>query len=147
MSDKNKAFLAQELGRSIIELRSRIRQHVQKRIKKNNINISYEMLEVLVCLWRKDGINQQELADRTLKEKASMSYLIDNLVKRDLVKRSEDENDRRNKRIYLTGEGKQLQEQMQPWATEMYTAASDDLSAEIILAATQLIQKMTKNIK
>jgi DNA-binding MarR family transcriptional regulator len=147
MSDKNKAFLAQELGRSIIELRSRIRQHVQKRIKKNNINISYEMLEVLVCLWRKDGINQQELADRTLKEKASMTYLIDNLVKRDLVKRSEDENDRRNKRIYLTGEGKQLQEQMQPWATEMYTAASDDLSAEIILAATQLIQKMTKNIK
>jgi DNA-binding MarR family transcriptional regulator len=142
-----KTNLALELGRTIVEMRSRSRQFIQAKIKEGKLNITYEMLDVLICLWRNDGINQQEIADHTIKEKASMTYLIDNLVKRGLVKRSEDENDRRNKLILLTDAGKQLQDDLQPWANELYTAAADGLSAEDILAATQLIQTMTKNIK
>ncbi|MGY0038874.1 MarR family winged helix-turn-helix transcriptional regulator [Pedobacter sp. NJ-S-72] len=76
-----------------------------------------------------------------------MTYLIDNLAKRELVQRQEDVNDRRNKLIYLTPEGKRLQEELLPWAVEMYTGASQTLTAEGIIAATQLIRELTKNIK
>jgi DNA-binding MarR family transcriptional regulator len=146
MADKEKALLALELGRAVIEMRSRSRQFIQARIKENQLNITYEMLEVLMCLWEKDGINQQEIASRIIKEKASMTYLIDNLSKRELVKREEDENDRRNNLIYLTDKGKHLQEELLPWAMEMYAAASADLSAEAIISSTKLIQQLTRNI-
>jgi DNA-binding MarR family transcriptional regulator len=146
MADKEKALLALELGRAVIEMRSRSRQFIQARIKENQLNITYEMLEVLMCLWEKDGINQQEIASRIIKEKASMTYLIDNLSKRELVKREEDENDRRNNLIYLTKKGKHLQEELLPWAMEMYTAASADLSADAIISSTKLIQQLTRNI-
>ncbi|PTS94586.1 MarR family transcriptional regulator [Pedobacter sp. HMWF019] len=146
MADKEKALLALELGRAVIEMRSRSRQFIQARIKENQLNITYEMLEVLMCLWEKDGINQQEIASRIIKEKASMTYLIDNLSKRALVKREEDENDRRNNLIYLTEKGKHLQEELLPWAMEMYAAASADLSAEAIISSTKLIQQLTRNI-
>ncbi|WP_316836251.1 MarR family winged helix-turn-helix transcriptional regulator [Pedobacter nutrimenti] len=146
MADKEKALLALELGRAVIEMRSRSRQFIQARIKENQMNITYEMLEVLMCLWEKDGINQQEIASRIIKEKASMTYLIDNLSKRELVKREEDENDRRNNLIYLTKKGKHLQEELLPWAMEMYTAASADLSADAIISSTKLIQQLTRNI-
>ncbi|MGY0038875.1 hypothetical protein [Pedobacter sp. NJ-S-72] len=62
MTTKSKALLALELGRAVIEMRSRSRQFIQSRIKENKLNITYEMLEILICLWEKDGINQQEKA-------------------------------------------------------------------------------------
>lgn len=146
MAPENKALLALALGRSVTEMRSRTRQFIQARIKSNKLNITYEMLEVLICLWEKDGINQQEIADKIIKEKASMTYLIDNLVKRGLVKRTEDENDRRNNLIQLTEDGKGLQDKLLPWAMDMYTSAAAGLSAESIKEATQLIQTLTQNI-
>ncbi|MBB6501457.1 MarR family winged helix-turn-helix transcriptional regulator [Pedobacter cryoconitis] len=146
MTTKSKALLALELGRAVIELRIRSRQFIQRRIKENQLNITYEMLEVLMCLWERDGINQQEIADRIIKEKASMTYLIDNLVKRELVKREEDGNDRRSNLVYLTTDGKNLQEKLLPWAIEMYAAASEDLTAETILSTTALIRQLTQNI-
>ena len=146
MVTEDKALLALALGRSVTEMRSRTRQFIQARIKSNKLNITYEMLEVLICLWEKDGINQQEIADKIIKEKASMTYLIDNLVKRGLVKRTEDENDRRNNLIQLTEDGKGLQDKLLPWAMDMYSSAAAGLTAESIKEATQLIQTLTQNI-
>jgi len=143
---KTKTALALELGRAIIEMRSRTRQYIQTKIKENKLDITYEMLDVLICLWQKDGVNQQEIARHTVKEKASMTYLLDNLTKRGLVTRTEDETDRRNKLIYLTAAGKHLEEELQPWANELYTAAAEGLTADAITSATSVIKKMTKNI-
>lgn len=146
MKNTNNAELALGLGRAVIEMRSKTRQYIQAKIKEHQLNITYEMLEVLICLWEKDGTNQQEIADKIIKEKASMTYLIDNLVKRHLVKRVEDENDRRNKLVYLMPEGIDLQNTMLPWATQMYTLAAIGLTSESLIAATTLIKRMTKNL-
>ena len=142
-----KSELALELGRSMTELRNHLRQYIQVKIKEHGINITFEMLEVMACLWKKDGINQQELADLTLRDKSSMTYLLDNLVKRKMVKRVEDENDRRNKLIYLTKEGKDLREQLQPWVAEVYEMASVDADINDLKSSLLLIKKMINNLK
>lgn len=147
MSTKTKAEIALELGRSMGELRNYLRQHIQLKIKEQGINITFEMLEVLSVLWKKDGVNQQEIADATLRDKSSMTYLIDNLVKRKMVKRVEDENDRRNKLIFLTEESKSLKEQLFPWVNEVYTLATDNIDIEVIQTGLALINQMVQNIK
>ena len=144
---KTKAELALELGRAMAELRIYLRQRIQAKIKENGIDLTFEMLEVMGCLWRKDGINQQEIADFTLRDKSSMTYLLDNLVKRQLVTRIEDENDRRNKLIHLTAQGQGLREQLYPWAIEVYEAASADASAPELEQAVNLLNQMTGNLK
>src|ERR1700753_2815729 len=111
---KTRAEIALELGRTMAELRILLRQRIQLKLKEHGISLTYEMLEVMSCLWRKDGIIQQEIADYTLRDKSSMTYLLDNLSKRGLVERVEDGNDRRNKLIYLTAEGRGLKEQLYP---------------------------------
>lgn len=146
MATTNKAEIALELGRAMQEMRNKTRQSIQQRMKENNMNLSFEMLEVLSCLWRKDGINQQEIADITLKDKSSMTYLIDNLVKRELVKRVEDGNDRRNKLIYLSDQARNLKEQLYPWATELYTVATEDIDADELTTCLNLINKMVGNL-
>lgn len=89
--------------------------------------ITFEMLHVLMFLWREDGINQQELASRIFKDKSSLSYLLTNLEKRDLIKRVTDPDDRRNKQIRLTSKGVELKDKYIPFVDGIL----DDLTTKI----------------
>lgn len=144
---KTKIELTRELGRSMAELRSCFRQCIQVKLKEHNVDMTFEMLEVMSFLWGKDGINQQELADKTLRDKSAMTYLIDNLVKRNLVRRVEDENDRRSKLIHLTAEGKDLQMELRPWVSDMFENATAELTLEDVTGGIRLLNKMVENLK
>lgn len=147
MAKQNIAELALDFGRSVSEMRNSLRQHIQVKIKEHNLNITFELLEIIALLWRKDGVNQQELADVAIKDKSSMTYLIDNLVKRNLVTRVEDESDRRNKLIFLTEDGKLLQKKLHPLVIEMYDKATAEVDAAEIEKAILLVKNMNENLR
>ena len=75
------------------------------RTKKTEAGITFEMLQVLRCLWEEQGISQQVLAERIAKGKAALSNLIMNLEKKNYVYRLESPSDRRNKQVFLSEEG------------------------------------------
>ncbi len=136
-----------KLVHAILELRDELRRFLQKKFRDHNIDLTYEMHQIMACLWRKDGVNQQDLADLTLKDKASMTYLIDNLAKRGLVLRKEDPLDRRNKLIHLTAKGKLLGRKVKPWVEDMFAIASHGFRADDIGKYTAVIERMRDNIK
>lgn len=133
--------------REIIKVNLAFKQYIQLKLRQNNIDLTFEMLSVLRCLWEQDGINQQEIADQTVKDKASMTYLLDNLTKRELVYRQEDDNDRRNKKVFLTEKGKQLRVQIQPWVTEMFSMVGYGLPENSIRSMTKVMEKIRGNLK
>ncbi|HTE32310.1 MAG TPA: MarR family transcriptional regulator [Chryseolinea sp.] len=143
----DRAETARQFAHLLFELRDELRQFMQRKFKENNIDLTYEMHQIMACLWRRDGVNQQELADLTLKDKASMTYLIDNLGKRDLVNRVEHNTDRRSKLIYLTAKGKQLGKKVEPWVLELFTIASRDFEIKAIQQSIKMVEKMRDNIK
>jgi DNA-binding MarR family transcriptional regulator len=142
----SKSELAFAFGRSMNELRMQYRKYMQGRIRSLDLRLTYEMLEVMICLWRQDGVNQQLIADITLRDKSAMTYLVDNLIKRKMITRKEDDRDRRNKLIYLTQEGRQLQETLQPWLAEMYDKATAQVDTAALVAGKALIEGMIKNL-
>lgn len=127
-------------------MRMQYRKYMQGRIRSLDMRLTYEMLEVMICLWRQDGVNQQLIADITLRDKSAMTYLVDNLIKRKMITRKEDERDRRNKLIFLTPEGRQLQERLQPWLAEMYDKATANVSMGALVSGKELIEGMIKNL-
>jgi DNA-binding MarR family transcriptional regulator len=145
--NKTNTELAIEFGSIMQELRNCTRKYIQKKIKEHGINLTFEMLEVMACLWTKDSLNQQEIADRTLRDKSNMTYLLDNLIKRKLVKRSADKNDRRNKLIFLTNEGAALKDILYPLVAEVYGQASEEITREDLQNGLTLISRMVKNLK
>ena len=147
VKSNKKAETTRQFTHSLFELRDRLRQFMQNKFRENNIDLTYEMHQIMACLWEKDGINQQELADLTLKDKASMTYLIDNLTKRGMVKRLEDTTDRRSKLIYLMPKGKQLGKKVEPWVAELFTTASDDFQISEIRELIKAVKKMQDNLK
>ncbi len=142
----NKSELALALGRNMNELRMQFRKYMQGKVRSLDLHLTYEMLEVMICLWRQDGVNQQLIADITLRDKSAMTYLVDNLIKRKMITRKEDERDRRNKLIYLTAEGRELQDRLQPWVAEMYDRATAGVDASSLVNGQALIECMIKNL-
>jgi len=144
--NQNISQLALELGLAMSEMKSRLRQKIQTRINEYDSSLSFELIEILGLLWRNEGINQQEISNQISKDKSSITYLINNLVKRGFVERIEDKNDRRNKQIFLTQNGKKLMEKLYPWALELYEKAAGDLHEEELSNALLLIKQMTTNL-
>ncbi|MDR6197708.1 MarR family transcriptional regulator [Siphonobacter sp. SORGH_AS_0500] len=124
------------------------RQFIQYKLKIAKLDLTFEMLQVLSYLSDKEGVNQQEIANATVKDKASLTYLIDNLTGRELVYRQEDGQDRRNKLIFLTPKAKELLEvTLIPYIEEMYSRLIDNVSNEELKTVIEVINKMTANLK
>jgi DNA-binding MarR family transcriptional regulator len=145
--DDRKNQLLISLTSAMKKAKAEFKTFLRMRLKENKINLTYEMLEVLLHLWVKDGVSQQELANVLHKGKASLTYLIDNLSKRNLVERAEDANDRRNKIITVLPEGMRLKNIINPWIDQMYVVAGKDISTEMIHDSIILFDKLQENLK
>ena len=71
-----------ELMLQVVRTRMAFRRSMQRTLKKNNAGITFEMLQILSCLWHEQGITQQVLAERTAKDKACLTNLMNNLEKK-----------------------------------------------------------------
>ncbi len=67
-------------------------------------------LWALLSLWRSDGLKVVDLAREAALETSTMTGLLDRMERDGLVIRTPDADDRRTLRIYLTHEGKKLQQ-------------------------------------
>ncbi len=143
---ESKNDIVAEFTRELIRVNTAFRQHIQATLRHNNMDLTFEMLQVLACLWAANGINQQEIANLTVKDKASVTYLIDNLTKRGLVIRKEDEDDRRNKLIFLTEAGKALKAEIEPWIQEMHAFAGLDMPVQAIKDCIGVMVKFRENL-
>jgi len=137
--------LIRDFTKSMSKAQMKFKAHLRTKFREHELDITFEMLQILIKLWDKDGINQQELANYTVKDKASLTYLIDNLSKRNLVERVEDSSDRRNKLIVLKPEGRKLKNLIMPWIDEMYTVAATGISAEALRTGIDLFEKIQSN--
>ena len=86
-----------------------INRKLSRNFRQGGVEITPEQWTVLIFLWEKDGVTQQELCNATFKDKPSMTRLIDNMERQHLVVRISDKNDRRINQIHLTRTGKSIE--------------------------------------
>jgi MarR family transcriptional regulator, organic hydroperoxide resistance regulator len=132
---------------AVINVRQAMKQLTQQKIReRHDREMTYEMFQVLIVLWKKSQVNQQEVANAVQKNKASLTPLIDNLVKINLVTRSEDPGDRRNKIISLTNKGKEYKKKFAPVVAEIYTLIKGNMPDEKLAEITRLLLIVCGNI-
>ncbi|WEK34331.1 MAG: MarR family transcriptional regulator [Candidatus Pseudobacter hemicellulosilyticus] len=132
---------------SLHQVRLQMKLFTQRNLREYKVDITYEMLQVLSLLWRRGGLNQQEIADSLQKNKASITPLINNLSSRKLVTRAEDPSDRRNKIISLTKSGQEFKQKLEPLYHEFLDRMTKGISLADFRQATELLQKIDANLK
>jgi MarR family transcriptional regulator, organic hydroperoxide resistance regulator len=90
------------------QLNNRLARHIDL----GEQEITVEQLSLLIGLWTREGMSQQELGDFVDKDRPSVTRLLDNMEKNNLVVRITSESDRRIRLIYLTRKGRELQEKL-----------------------------------
>ena len=138
-----------ELMLQVVRTRMAFRRSMQRTLKKNNAGITFEMLQILSCLWHEQGITQQVLAERTAKDKACLTNLMNNLEKKGYVHRKEDPEDRRNKLVFLTPEGEEFKKQIRPILDQVYVHAEHIIgieNVETMLSELKAVHNVLENI-
>ena len=124
-----------------------INRKLYRNFRSNNLEISPEQWTVLIFLWEKDGVTQQELCNATFKDKPSMTRLIDNMERQHLVVRISDKNDRRMNLIHLTKTGKELEEKARGVATQTLKEALHGVTLEELRVSQEVLRKIFTNTK
>ena len=124
-----------------------ISRRLQKKFNAAGLNITIEQWSVLYHLWKEEGISQQELCNATYRDKPSITRLVDNLEKLNLVKRVASDNDRRINRIYTTKQAQKLQEETMALAEQTLNEALETVPADKIEVCKEVLKIVYDNLK
>jgi DNA-binding MarR family transcriptional regulator len=124
-----------------------IARRLQKKFNSAGLNLTIEQWSVLYQLWKQDGSSQQELCQRTFRDKPSITRLVDNLEKSQLVKRVPSDSDRRINLVYLTRQGLKLEEQAMELAQDTLNEALTGIPPENINLCKEILQQVYDNLK
>lgn len=133
---------SRELILQMMRTRMAFRQSLQRVLKDNNVDMTFEMLQIMSSLWHEQGISQQALAEKTAKDKACMTNLLANLEKKNWIIRKESPADRRNRLVYLTPAGEEMADHVRPLIKDFYSKTGQAMGADNLNACSNYLQKL-----
>jgi DNA-binding MarR family transcriptional regulator len=119
---------------------------LQRNFNAAGVDISQEQWTLLAELWKEEGITQHELGIRTYRDKPATTRLIDNLEKKGLVIRASHKTDRRVNLIYLTPEGRKLENIASKTINITIENAIDGLSEQDLIEFKKTMYKVFENL-
>lgn len=120
---------------------------LNKNFRQNGVELTKEQWSILAVLWENDGCSQQYLADKSFRDRPSVTRLIDNMEKDGLVDRKPDVNDRRSNLIFLTKKGKQIQEKVMSLVNATVEESIKGISVENIVTVKEVFHKIYQNLE
>ena len=123
-----------------------INRKLFRNFRMNGVDITPEPWTVLLFLWEKDGVTQQELCNATYRDKPSMTRLIDNMERLHLVVRISDKKDRRINLIHLTKDGRDLETKARPVANQTLKEALKGVTLDELRVGQELLKKIFFNM-
>ena len=114
---------------------------------KSGLDISLDQWMVLGPIWQLESASQKELGEITLKDKTSITRIVDILEKKNLVVRVEDQIDHRIKRVILTNAGKQLFFDVLPIMEKTREEVRKDISDQDIETFKKVLSSIIVNLE
>jgi DNA-binding MarR family transcriptional regulator len=121
------------------------RVFAQKKLRANNYKITIDQWLIIKSILENPGISQQDLGEIVFKDNASVTRMIDLLVKSDYLDREVNPNDRRKSNLKVTGEGKAIIENVQNLVLQNRQTALNGVSAEALETLNQTLNQIIDN--
>lgn len=107
-----------------------MRRAVTEEFRKRGQDVTPEESVVLARLWQQDGRRPAELADTTVRDRTTVTRLLDRLEDKGLIRRQVDEEDRRSFRTWLTPAGRGLKDEIVPVVRHLLEIMTEEVTAE-----------------
>ena len=123
-----------------------VARRLQKSFRNAGLEITIEQWSILYHLWKEDCLSQQELCNRTFRDKPSITRLIDNLEKLHLVTRVASATDRRINLVCLTDAARNIQQQTIDLANQTMNEALVGITKEETEVVKKVFQQVYDNL-
>jgi len=130
-----------DFSAAIQELFPRIMRYLEAEEAREltGLEATPSQMNALLVLYFSDNLTMRELANEMLMTESACTRLVDRLVKTYLVRRRDDDKDRRVVRVSLTSYGRQLAELVNQRRQKRFAELGERLSAQ---EQTELIQSL-----
>lgn len=128
-------------GYLMVQISRAHRKAADMALAELGLHIGQEIL--LMHLWANDGLIQSELADLMQVEPPTLTKMVNRMEKAELLERRKDEQDARSCRIYLTDQGKALQEPV----NQVWNALETQILTDLTLAEQLLLRRLLMQVR
>lgn len=137
----------ESLGSLIGQAGKAMSKAIQAKFREAGIDINLDQWIVLMHLWEEDGQNQAKLGETAGHHKTTVTRAIDSLEQMNMVLRVPDKNDRRNKLIYLTHQGKEIRAQLMSPANKVQKEAVEGIPPSDLSICKVVLNQIFQNLK
>lgn len=88
--------------------------HMHEAFCEAKLDLTKEQMVVLKKLHIKDGLNQNELAFLTYRDKSSLARLLSKMESKNYITRKQSNEDRRSNEVFLTDTGRDVYKKTRP---------------------------------
>ena len=138
--------LHMNLGMLIRTAHNSMTEKFVQNVYDSGLNISMDQWMILGPIWQLESPSQKDLGEICLRDKPTITRIIDSLEDKSLVVRVPDQIDHRIKRVILTNAGKQLFYDVLPIMEKTREEVRGDIPEEEIEIFKNVLSKIIKNL-
>ena len=132
------------IAKYISQLYRKGSSYINKEISKYGIGSGQFMF--LLELYKKDGKNQEEIAEDLKMDKGTTARALKKLEEQGFLTRLRDERDKRSNKIYLSDKAKNIREDIFNILDDWNKQITRSLAKEEVKMLEDLLEKVSKNI-
>lgn len=121
------------------------RQYAQYQLRKKGYNITVDQWIIIKCILENPEITQLEIAERSFKDNASVTRIINLLVKAKYLTRKINKNDRRRTQLQVTDLGRETILLVDEIVQTNRQVALQGLTQDEIDLAKKIMDRITSN--
>lgn len=121
------------------------RMYAQKRLRENGFTITIDQWLVLKVLTENPEMMQQEIAEKVFKDNASVTRIINLLVKAGYLIRKINKTDRRKSSLEVTSKGVQIIEEIQSLVEENRANALKGINQKELEMVQKVLTQIAEN--
>lgn len=115
--------------------------------EKAGLDLTKEQMVVLKKLDEQDGLNQNELAFLTYRNKSSLTRLLVKMESKAYIERRQGKEDKRVNRVFLTDTGRAVYRKTRPVIKSLITTMEQHISEADKAQMIMLLKQVQKNFE
>lgn len=119
--------------------------YLQEALHREGLDLSKEQMIVLKKLHDKNGMNQNELAFLTLRDKSSLTRLLSKMERKNYILRKQSKEDKRINEVFLTECGREIFKRTRPVVQSVMATMEKNLSDREIDQVIGVLRKVQFN--
>jgi DNA-binding MarR family transcriptional regulator len=119
--------------------------YLHEALQQHGLDLTKEQMIVLKKLHQKDGLNQNELARLTWRDKSSLARLLAKMEQKEYISRKKLPSDKRINQVFLTATGREVFETTRPVIQEIIGTMEKGISEADIQHMITILKRIQYN--